>query len=86
MSSARIKHSSLRTNHLTLAKELLIESRKLTVRIGIRATSRSGILANQHMESVGHLLATFAGIQGTEGTSGTESESAKSLELKEVAL
>ena len=55
-------------------------------KVYLHATQRGSILANQHMESVGHLLATFAGIQGTEGTSGTESESSKSLELKEVAL
>ena len=50
------------------------------------ATKRGSILANQHMDTVGHLLASFTGIEGTTGTSGTDGVDAKSLELKEVAL
>ncbi len=55
-------------------------------KIYIHPTPKGSILANQHMESVGQLLATFTGIQGIGGTSGTDDVDAKSLELKEVAL
>lgn len=54
-------------------------------KIYLHPTQRGSILANQHIETVGHLLATFTGIQGTTGTSGTDGVDAKSLELKEVA-
>ena len=55
-------------------------------KIYLHPTQKGSILANQHLQTVGQLLATFTGIQGTTGTSGTESVNAKSLELKEVAL
>lgn len=55
-------------------------------KVYLHPTQKGSLLANQHIETVGHLLATFAGIQGTTGTSGTDVVDAKSLELKEVAL
>lgn len=55
-------------------------------KIYLHPTRKGNILADQHIETVGHLLATFAGIQGTTGTSGTDGVDAKSLELKEVVL
>lgn len=54
-------------------------------KIYLHPTKRGSILANQHMEIVGHLLASFAGIEGTKGTSGTDIVDAKALDLKEVA-
>jgi len=55
-------------------------------KVYLHPTQKGSILANQHIETVGHLLATFAGMQGTTGTSGTDVVDANSLELKEVAL
>jgi hypothetical protein len=55
-------------------------------KIYLHPTQRGSILANQHMDTVGHLLASFTGIEGTKGTSGRDGDDAKSLELKEVAL
>jgi integrase len=55
-------------------------------KVYLHPTQKGSILANQHIETVGHLLATFAGMQGATGTSGTDVVDAKSLELKEVAL
>lgn len=55
-------------------------------KIYLHPTQKGSILANQHLQTVGQLLATFTGIQGTTGTSGTDGVNAKSLELKEVAL
>jgi hypothetical protein len=55
-------------------------------KIYLHPTKRGSILAKQHMDTVGHLLASFAGIEGTKGTSGTVRVDAKPLELKEVAL
>ena len=55
-------------------------------KIYLHPTRKGSILANLHIETVGHLLATFTGIQGTTGTSETDGVDAKSLELKEVVL
>jgi len=55
-------------------------------KVYLHPTQKGSILANQHIETVGHLLATFTGIQGTTGTSGIDGVAAKSLELNEVAL
>ena len=55
-------------------------------KIYLHPTQKGSILANQHLQTVGQLLATFTGIQGTTGISGTDGVNAKSLELKEVAL
>lgn len=54
-------------------------------KIYLHPTQRGSILATQHMDSVGHLLASFTGIEGTKGTSGTDPADSKALELKEVA-
>lgn len=54
-------------------------------KIYLHPTQRGSILANQHIDGVGQLLASFTGIQGTEGTSGTETIIDKPLQIKEVA-
>src|SRR6185503_9615838 len=50
-------------------------------KIYLHSTKRGNILANQHMDTVGQLLALF----GTTGTSVTKVDDDKRLQLKEVA-
>ena len=54
-------------------------------KIYLHPTQRGSILANQHMDTVGHLLASFTGIERTKGTLGEDGVDAKALQLNEVA-
>jgi len=44
------------------------------------------IATDQHIESVGLFLASFAGIKGRTGTEGTVDEKGKSLEKQKIAV
>ena len=46
----------------------------------------SCIATDQHIESVGLFLASFAGMKGIVGTQGTADEKGKSLEKQKIAV